>query len=329
MDTVPTHAASYLGPHHLVRRPGSPEAFLLDSSAPVRQHFAFSTELSDGQRLLGDPAAPFHDLLFPVESLRQAAMFAARRYFRVPETRHTVLASGGTEITAVDPWRRTTDRGRLTLELALTPVDVVNGVPRGMECDAVVSIDGERCGTAEARLVFLAPGVYRGHRDLGRRQSEESLAAGHGDIPSPGVPAPERVGHRDPRNVLVGLPVEEDGEGLAFPVDGVAAGDLLPGTAGEVPAVLFLEASRQVALFAAAELHGFVPFHALLTRWQASFKGFAEPGLPLHCTVRGDRAPAGRPDRDPAGRPVAGLRLSFLQGDRVVARVSASVAQDC
>jgi hypothetical protein len=335
MDTFTPPSPSFLGPHHLVHRPGSPEAFLLKATAPVQQNFAFSAELPEEHPLFGDSVSAYHDLLFPVESLRRTMLFAARRYFRVPASRHPVVASGSAAITRLDAWRRDSTRAGIALELGMTPFDIVGGVPRGLECEAAVSIDGEPCGTASARLAFLTEGVHHSHRVLGRQESEESLAAGDGDPASPGVPLPEQVGHRDSRDVLVGLPeyAGADGEGLIFPVDAGAAAGLLreaPDTPDEVPPMLFLEVSRQVGLLAAWELRGFVPSYAVLSRWQASFRGFAEPGLPLHCTVReGVRRTDGRVSRDEAGRPVVDLRLSFLQGSRVVARVSASVLQDC
>lgn len=335
MDTFTAPSPALLGPHHLVHRPASPEAFLLKATAPVRQNFAFSAELPEEHPLFGYSVSRYHDLLFPVESLRETMLFAARRYFRVPSGYHPVVASGSAAITRLDAWRRGDVRARIALELGMTPLDIVAGVPRGLECEAAVSIDGERCGTASARLVFLTPGVYRSHRELGRRHSEESLA-GWDDDPDPaGVPQPEQVGHRDRRNVLVGLPEHTgvDGRGgLTFPIDArVAAGLRFEADApDEVPPMLFLEVSRQVGLLAAAEMRGFVPSHAVLSRWQASFRGFAEHGLPLHCTVReGVRRTDGRVRRDPEGRPVVELRLSFLQGSRVVAGVSASVLQDC
>ncbi|MEU6093130.1 AfsA-related hotdog domain-containing protein [Streptomyces sp. NPDC047085] len=331
MDTLPAPSSSFLGPFHLVHKPDNPETFLLDAGAPSRQHFVFAAELADEHVLFGATSASHHDLLVPVEALRQAAMFAARRYFRVPEKRLTVVAAAGTEITDVAPWRRTGQVSQIALELSLTPTDVVLGVPRGLTCKAAVSIDGRRCGSADARLVFLTPGIYRGHRETGRRQSEESLARGLGDVDSPGMPEPARVGHRDGRHVLVGLPVEDGDEALLFPVNAAAAREVLPGEPDELPAILFLEASRQAALIAAAELHGFAPGRTLLTRWGASFRGFAEPGLPLFCTVRGAGADGGQTGaaRDAAGRPRAELRLAFLQGEREVADVSVSVLQDC
>ncbi|WP_372347192.1 hypothetical protein [Streptomyces sp. KL116D] len=42
-------------------------------------------------------------------------------------------------------------RARLTLDLDLTPADVVQGVPRSMDCGASISIDDEECGTVRAR----------------------------------------------------------------------------------------------------------------------------------------------------------------------------------
>jgi hypothetical protein len=326
MDIVPELSPFFRGPQHLVHKPESPEAFLLGAGAPVRQSFTYATELPDGHPLFSDTASPFHDLLFPVEALRHAALFAARQYFRVPPQRITAVSASGTEITDVAPWRRSEGPARIALELALTPVNVITGVPRGLECEAVVSIGGRRCGTAGAEFVFLTPGVHRGHREAGRRQSEQSLRAGHGQLAMSGVPAPERVGRRSARNVLVGLPVEGEDERLVFPVDVDAAGDVLGDEADEVPAALFLEASRQAALMAAAELHGFVTSHALLTRWHGAFRGFAEPALPLRCAVQAEKRGA---VRDASGVPTARLRLVFLQGDREVAQVSASVLQDC
>ncbi|GAA2077456.1 hypothetical protein GCM10009801_33570 [Streptomyces albiaxialis] len=334
----PSHG-TFLGPHHLLYQPDTPEGFVLGSAAPVRQRFVFSAELPGEHPLFTDVAAPFHDLLLPVESLRQSALFAARQYFRVPERRHAVIAEGGATVTDLPPWRRTSAAPGtpLALELELTPVDVVRGVPRGLEADAVVSIGGRRCATARARLVFATPGVYRGHRAAGLRDSGPA-AAHERDSTSPGAPGPHQVGRVSARNVVLGPPVEdtagdEGGEGeLVFPVDSRAALEALPGLPGELPPALFLEASRQACLVAAAERHGFAPGHALMTHWHASFRGFAEPGHPLWCEVR-HHVPADgagpAPARDAEDRPTSDWRLHFSQGNRTVARVHATVLQDC
>ncbi|WP_338696835.1 AfsA-related hotdog domain-containing protein [Streptomyces sp. Q6] len=326
MDPTLTLAPFFPGPQHLVHKPDSPEAYLLGAGTPAPQRFTFATELPDAHPLFDGADRPFHDLLFPVEALRRAALFAARQYFRVPEKRVTAMATAGTEITEVEAWRSSGAAGvsaRISLDLTLTPVDVVTGVPRGMECEAVVAIDGRRCGTAMARLVFLSPGVHRAHRTAGRQQSERSLAGRPRAVT--GSPTPEQVGRGAAHHVFVGLPVPDGDDTLVLPVDTAAAATLLGDGSDAVPPALFLEASRQAALIAAAELHGFLPAHAVLTRWRAAFRGYAEPELALHCAVRSK----GTPVRDAARRPAIRLHLSFLQGDREVAQVAATVLQDC
>ncbi|GLX54192.1 hypothetical protein Shyhy01_71410 [Streptomyces hygroscopicus subsp. hygroscopicus] len=328
MDTFTPTSPSYLGPHHLVHRPVSPEAFLLKATAPVRQNFAFSAQLPEERRVSGESGSRYHDLLFPLESLRRTMLFAARPYFRVPADRRPVLASGGAAITRLDAWRREGTGAAIALDLGLTPLDVLGGVPRGLDCQAAVSIDGKRCGTASARLVFLAEDVH-GPRAFGRTESGEAASARDADPVSTGMPLPEQVGRHDSRDVLVGLPEyagADGGDCLVFPLRTPAATE----APGATPPVPYLEASRQVGLLAAAELRGFVPSYAVLSRWRATFRGPVEPGLPLRCSVReGVRRTDGRVSRDEEGRPVIDLRLSFRQGDRVVAGVSATVLQDC
>ncbi|QNS06066.1 AfsA-related hotdog domain-containing protein [Streptomyces xanthii] len=325
MDSSVAPTPLFPGLQHLVHKPDSPEAYLLGTAAPARQRFAFATELPESHPLYDDTPLPFHDLLFPVEGLRRAALFAARQYFRVPDKRVTAIATAGTEITDVDAWRHTDGPARISLDLTLTPVDVVTGVPRGLTCEADVAIDGRRCGTAGARLAFLSPGVHRAHREAGRLRSERSVTAGADGAERAGSPDPGQVGRRTARHVFVGLPAQGPDDTLVLRVDTAAAAAVLSDGSDEVPAALYLEASRQAALLAAAELHGFLPAHTLLTRWRAAFRGYAEPGLALHCAVRAK----GTTVRDAAGRPQARLHLSFLQGEREVAQVSATALQDC
>ncbi|MEW2620565.1 AfsA-related hotdog domain-containing protein [Streptomyces sp. NPDC048106] len=333
MDTFTPASPSFLGPHHLVHRPGSPEAFLLKATAPIRQNFAFSAQLPEENPLFGDSASPYHDLLFPLESLRRTMSFAARRYFRVPAGRRLVMASAGAAVTRLDAWRRDGRRAGIALDLGMTPLDVVSGVPRGLECQATVSIDGKRCGTASARLVFPAQEAHQSPRALGGQEGEGSAAARDSGPASAGLPLPEQVGRLDSRDVLVGPPAyagPDDGGGLVFPVRATTAAELPADAPGALPPVLLLELSRQVGLLAAAELRGFVPSYAVLSRWQATFRSLVEPGVPLRCSVReGVRRADGQVSRDEAGRPVIDLRLSFRQGERVVAGVSAAVVQDC
>ncbi|MFI1865565.1 AfsA-related hotdog domain-containing protein [Streptomyces jumonjinensis] len=313
-------------PLHLLHRPVTPEGFLLDAAAPVEQHFALSAELPDDHAVFNDGPGTFHDLLFAAESLRQAAHFVGHQYFRVPAERPAVFVSSGVEIQEPTPWRRTGRPAHLSLDITLKPVDVVNGIPRGLDCRGGIAIDGVACGGGSARLLFLMPGVYRAHRALGRRESLRGAPARTPDAMDPGPAArPDRVGRADPRNVLVGPPLRANDGEFTLPVLPAPGHEVFDGgPQGHIPGPVFLEASRQAALTVAAELHGFNPAHAVLTRWWASFRGFGEADLPLICTVV-----TREPGRDAAGRPTVQARLTFSQGGRALCSASATLLQDC
>jgi hypothetical protein len=321
-DTEPARALP--GPLHLLHRPVTSEGFLLDATAPEEQHFALSAELPYSHALFNDGPGTFHDVLFPAETLCQATRFVAHQYFRVPEDRPEVFASSSVDVLALEPWRRSGRPAHLALELTLTPVDVVNGVPRGLDCLGRAAIDGVRCGVTRAKLVFVMPGVHRSHREHGRCESLHGTAP----VPPPGsrstVP-PERVGRGEARNVLVQAPIgAQDGEFVLPVVLSPGHEVFSPRADGLIPSSVYLEASRQAALLVAAELHGFAPGHAVLTHWRVSFRGLGDADLPLSCAVSSRRL-----TRDAAGRPTARMRVVFSQGSRIVASASAALLQDC
>ncbi|WP_055527864.1 AfsA-related hotdog domain-containing protein [Streptomyces graminilatus] len=339
---IPQPAASAPGskgitaPLHLLHRPVTPEGFLLDATPPVEQHFALSAELPREHETFNDGPGTFHDLLFVAETMRQATHFVAHQYFRVPTERPAVFVSSGLDILDLAPWRRTDRPSHMALDITLAPVDVVNGVPRGLDCRADVAIDGVTCGSASARLQFLMPKVYRSHCAAGREESLRSTApavrplaamtamTAAGQEEPPAV-RPESVGRDNPRNVVVGPALWAPYGEFVLPVacaPGHEVFEAAPG--GHVPGPVFLEASRQASLLAAAELHGLRPAHAMLTRWRAAFRGFGDADLPLTCTVVTED-----PVRDETGRPSVHTRLAFSQGSRVLCTATAVLLQDC
>lgn len=344
---IPRPAASASGsngfttPLHLLHRPVTPEGFLLDVTPPVEQHFALSAELPGEHETFNDGPGTFHDLLFVAETLREATHFVAHQYFRVPAERPAVFVSSGLDVLDLTPWRRTGRPAHITLDIALAPVDVVNGVPRGLDCRGKVAIDGIGCGSASARLQFLMPQVYRSHREAGRQESLRSttpVVRPQATMPAAmptATPAsrpeerpavrPDSVGRDNPRNVVVGPPMWAPYGEFVLPVAWEHGHQVFAAEPdGHVPGPLFLEASRQASLLAAAELHGLTPAHAVLTRWRASFRGFGDADLPLTCAVVTDD-----PVRDESGRPSVQTRLAFSQGSRVLCTASAVLLQDC
>jgi hypothetical protein len=196
-------------------------------------------------------------------------------------------------------------------------------VPRGLNCEGALAIDGIRCGSAKARMVFLMPNVYQNHRARGRAASRSEGYGGYHGHGTARMRA-ESVGRSDPRNVVISGPLPTEDDTLRLLVTPEAAHSVFTAnTTDYVPAVVLLEASRQAAFLAAAELHGFSAATCVLTRWSARFQGFAEIDLPLHCTVRADEL-----CRDSDGRRAFPVTLSFAQGVRELATVAVEVIQD-
>ncbi len=340
MVTTDTAVRAVEFAHHLIHRPNSVEGIMHGSTGPVVQQFGVSAVLPEQHLLFNDGPSPFHDLQIPAEALRRSALFVAHRYFRVPRERPAVFSTTEVGIHETGPWRCGERMGHLAMDMTLHPVDVVNGVPRGLECESSFSVEGVPCGSAKARMVFLMPKVYRNLRERGRIASRADSAepptgplAGPlgGPLPepdhyrTPGRPRPEAVGRSDPRNVVISEPLgREDGVLLvrimAEPDHPVFYGV----SVDHVPATVLMEAARQAALLLAAEQHGFAAGSCALISWTAHFKGFAEPDLPLYCA-----ASSGELTRAADGTPALPVNLVLSQGSRQVGTLSVVVLQDC
>ncbi|MFF4650467.1 AfsA-related hotdog domain-containing protein [Streptomyces sp. NPDC001380] len=325
MQTRPAPASGF--GYHLVHRPDTLEGLMNGSTPAVPQQFGLSLELPEVHPLWTDGAGRHHDLHAPTEALRRAALFVAHRYFRVPAGRPAVFSTTGIEAAPADAWVRPRPLrpAHLDLDLDLKPVDVVGGVPHGLECRAALQIDGEAAGTATARMVFLMPRVYENHRARGRSLSRAGAAPDDRDPAPGGRVRPAEVGRADAANVLIG-PCEQDDDGTLHARIGVPPAHPVytEGAPDHVPSVVLLEAGRQTALLHAARTRGFVPADCVLVRWSADFHGFAEPDLPLYCT-----AGSGPAERDRDGRPQLRVELRFTQGGRRIAEVETLVLQAC
>ncbi|WP_441251012.1 AfsA-related hotdog domain-containing protein [Kitasatospora sp. McL0602] len=297
---------------------------MLGTTGPTEQQFAVSALLPERHPLFNDGADLFHDLHSPAEVLRRTALFVSHRYFRVPQERPAVFAATEVAVTELEPWRRTPGPTHLAMDITLSPADVVSGVPRGLECESTLYVEGRRCGTAAARLVFLMPRVYQNHRERGRVMSRSDFTGPAEGEQWTSAPPARSVGRADQVNVVLGRPLlTPEGELVVEVVTDPRNEVYAEATTDHVPALVLIEATRQAALLLAGELHGFTAGSCVLGRWNARFQGFAEPDLPLHC-----RATAGELARSADGRPALPVALTLHQGTRQIAAVDTVVLQD-
>lgn len=296
----PAPAGHGYGSRHLVHRPQHFGPQTPDSPDDRGQEFVLTGELPTAHPLFNDGHDRFHDPQAAMAMVSQVSGGIGQAHFGVPDDRVAVFYRFGLETGDVGAWRRHSGPGTLTVTMRVRPDKVISGVPRALEFDTLLEIDGAAAGTGSANLLFLAPMVHRSHREhsrhtvlaaAGRHAEHEAAADG---APCPG---PAEVGRASAANVLLRSPVSVEGHRLSAAVRppctwpaGLAREDGAPASA------LLLEVLRQTALLTAYRLHRLDPRHCAPVALHTHFRGHAEPDLPLRCV-----AVAQPPGRTPWG----------------------------
>ncbi|MHB9864460.1 AfsA-related hotdog domain-containing protein [Streptomyces sp. YIM S03343] len=329
METsLPAPAGHGLGSRHLVHRPRYSGPRLPGSPDDLTQEFVLTGELPAGHPLFNDGPNRCHDLQAAMAMIRQVSGGIGQAHFGVAADRVPVFYRFGVTSNDVSAWRRHTGPGVLTATLRVRPDKVIGGIPRALEFEAGLEIDGTPAGTGTASLLLLAPLAHRNHREHSRTSA---LAAADGRPPeqdrtAPRTPSPEpgEVGRTTVANVLLRSPVTVGGQRLSAAVQppalwpqGLARQD------GAVSSVLLLEVLRQTALLTVHRLHGLDPRHCAPVSLHTHFRGHAEPDLPLRCVAV--TQPVGM---DALGRPLVTLTLALSQAGRAVTEAVVSVVED-
>ncbi|MET9960294.1 AfsA-related hotdog domain-containing protein [Streptomyces sp. NPDC006326] len=330
------HARRFGPARHLIHCPVSWD-HCLDGPSLGEEHFVIADRLPGAPAPFHGGGAHFHDTRAVTEAVQEVGEFVGHRYFGVPEERPGLFFRFDLRLTDLSAWRTGPQGGsRLATRLRALPAHVVNGVPRGLDFEVEVSIDGTPCAAGSAGLVFLMPGVYGSHLARARRTARAAAAAGTGGAGAAGdtgaeeapdrpvVPAdPGSVGREDPADVVVGHPEPlSSGRWSAW----VLTDGARPPAAdadGRLTGARVLESLRQTALLAAGRSHGLAASRSTLAASRVHFRGPAEAGLPMRCT-----ALPGRLERDAQGRPSVPVTLTLTQCRRPVAEARAVVVQD-
>ncbi|GAA0679507.1 ScbA/BarX family gamma-butyrolactone biosynthesis protein [Kitasatospora atroaurantiaca] len=230
-----------------VHKSAAGEVLLTDALRLGADRFAIAAIWPRNHLLSHRPEARTSDPLLLVETARQAAIYLSHSFFDVPPGFPFVMQD--LDFAIDTPELPGGGRAPLPVMLDATCVRTITGQRCRFALEAVLIVDGRRCGRIGVRWEVLTPTRY----DALRRRAAASAGAG-GGVPATGMPgeplAPSRFGHRKERDVLLAadpaLPVGSWRLRLdqSHPVIFDHASDHIPGTA-------LLEAFRQAGVLSA------------------------------------------------------------------------------
>jgi hypothetical protein len=316
----------------LVHRAAVGEVFVTDVHIPDSDRYLAGAQLPPGHGYYCDHRqrpAPV-DILLLLESCRQASIYGAHRAMGLPEDTTMMVSDWSIRL---DP-RSCPAPGRTPGELGL--VDTVRarrgprGDVRGLRFDLELWMARRQVGRAHITVGCTTAAQYAALRRLQRGDDPPKTAdlatAATGSVPAAAVPGgavpggggpggggdpvrPELVGRSNPANVVLADPVRDGDEVSARLAPRLDHPSLFDHSYDHYPAMVLMEAARQLSLLAAGA------GHTVATGFDAGFERFAELDAPI--TARA--GPHARRDgRDEY--PVTATEVIFEQGGARIAR---------
>ncbi|MFJ9539217.1 ScbA/BarX family gamma-butyrolactone biosynthesis protein [Streptomyces sp. NPDC101225] len=269
-------------PRELVHRAAIAEVFLTDVQRHSADEVLLAAQLPRLHAFYDDTLGPrtHHDPLLLLEACRQSIFVVAHHYFDVPLGHKFLLRSLAFEVP--DPSALARDDH---------PTETVIGARVEHRFHGRTGVTGLRLGftaTTGAREALLARVDYRwmppGDWTRLREGQRAELGLPHTPVALPGPRVdPGLVGRRDPANTVISPPhTSRDGARTARLVARTGHPVLYDHWVDHVPAMLELEAFRQLALNAALATGAVTPA-AMPIGLAARFRRFAEMDLPLEC----------------------------------------------
>ncbi|MFR0355167.1 ScbA/BarX family gamma-butyrolactone biosynthesis protein [Streptomyces sediminimaris] len=272
-------------PRELVHRAAVAEVFLTDAQRHSEDEVLLAAQLPRLHAFYDDTLGPrtHHDPLLLLEACRQGIFVVAHRYFDVPLGHKFLLRA--VEFEVPDP---------SALARGDTPTETVVAARVENRFRGRTGVTGlrlgftVRTGAREALLAridyrWMPPEDWRRLRD-GQRGS---LGLPHTPVALLGPRVePTLVGRRDPANTAISPPrTSRDGARVARLVADTGHPILYDHWVDHVPAMLELEALRQLALSASLATDSRVTPTPMPIGLAARFRCFAEMDLPLQCRM--------------------------------------------
>ncbi|MBV9823906.1 MAG: gamma-butyrolactone biosynthesis protein [Actinobacteria bacterium] len=297
----------------LLHRRNPDEAFLTDAAATGPDAFAAAALLPPDHPHYGGHTGPsrHRDPMLLLECARQAETYAAHALYGVEPDAHFVLRSWAAEFSQPLPGDSVLPES--STELLLTArtgnARLLRNRLHGLDYDLRLTAGGESAGRVRMAVGYLG---HRAYTVLRARAHPDGLPSSDRLVPAGGTPvAPARVGRLRATDVLL-LDLTA-GAGsiharLRVPVENPS---LFDHAQDHIPAMVLIEAARQLATLATAAWDGPAPEAGWMAAMTASFSAYAELAEPIALAA----TPAG-PEID----------ISFVQGGNPIAEARVAIA---
>ncbi|MFJ5142058.1 ScbA/BarX family gamma-butyrolactone biosynthesis protein [Streptomyces sp. NPDC088707] len=289
----------------LVHRAAVSEVFLTDGCRSAEtDRVLIAAQWPRSHALYEPDAAGFSDPVLLVETVRQAAVYAAHRFYDVPLTRRFIFCDLRLDVEDPHPLRVGATPLHVVLDGRFHPEGDLPAERFGARYSTTVHAGGQYCGRASVRLLAVGDDLYD------RLRYRVSTPVGGPRPARPGtLLSPTEVGQVRPENVLLSR------EGAGRYGMHLATGH--PGyfehACDHVPGMALVEAFRQAG-HQTLRQSGDLRSH-LMTGCEVSFDAFGELDAPVTILAHEQHAPSAGSDDQP-------VRLTAFQGEVVLARAT-------
>lgn len=302
----------------LVHRDGICEVLLTDvarvgdvGDTHAGATFAVAAHVPRGHFYYDDHLLPVVDPVLLVEVVRQAESAIAHLFLDVPRAAKFVVRSLAATITAPLPTAATGDGSTVYAIVTVANPTEVLGSLRAAAFRAVVrhtSAAGVVTELGEVELVtaFFPPTGYAYLR--GERGSRGGLAELVRPDDRHGLAEPGSVGRSSAGNVVIGEPVHTQETSTAQLLPAYGNASMFDHPQDHVPAMVLLEAARQLAVHRATTFGESTPTPGTL-RIESEFHAFVELDAPVILTMEGGTTPTVTVTDEATGARLATLRL--------------------
>ncbi|MCW8375473.1 ScbA/BarX family gamma-butyrolactone biosynthesis protein [Streptomyces justiciae] len=268
----------------LVHRTSVAEVFVTDSAAIGEETFLVAAQLPRGH-LIGENA-PMYDYTLLIEVVRQAGVLVAHEHLDVELGSAFIFRSLNLRTVGLTQLRIGATPAHVLVTMTVHPRRNKAGRIQGFTFSGNVALDGQVAMSGNGALLIVSQRAYRTLRAK-RRTAATDLA-----LPRFTPAAPSAVGRSEARNVVITAPVvASEARVSAQLVLDASHPHMFDHPLDHVPGHLQMEAARQLAIAAVAQLHGLSPRTLTISAIETEFTDYAELDqvTELRATVQGFR----------------------------------------